>query len=230
MPQQQTVYVVDDNADDRHLLAFELGASGIEAWPFSSAEAFLTKMDDLRPELVLFAVELAPHWSLDFVSSMKARGNDWPLIALCRSCDVALAVETMKCGVIDFLPMPVDKAKLLSAVRAGATVLDARLRESQIREAAQARVAMLTARESSVCQALLGGQPNKVAAYNLGISVRTVEAHRSNIMMKLNVHSIAEVFMLMSQAGLAPHVSDATINLAPRGRRMPHFPAMMSRG
>lgn len=204
MTHQTTVYLVDDDAGDRHYLAFRLGAMGIEAWPFASAESFLASLDNLRPQPLLFAMEGAPHWGADLLACLQRRDLDWPMIAMSRTRDIALAVDTMKMGVVDFLSKPIDEDKLVAAVRCGADLLDKRLEAKQVRRDAEARVTALTVREASICRALLAGQPNKVIAHNLGISIRTVEAHRSNIMMKLSVRSFAEVFMLLTQAGFMP--------------------------
>ena len=226
MTHQTTVYLVDDDAGDRHYLAFRLGAMGIEAWPFASAESFLSNLDGLRPQLLLFAIEAPPHWGAEMARQLQRREVDWPMIALSRSRDVGLAVDTMKMGVLDFLTKPVDEDKLVSAIRAGAGLLDERLEARQVRRSAESRVGSLTAREVSICKALLAGQPNKVIAHNLGISIRTVEAHRSNIMMKLSARNIAEVFLLLTQAGLRP---DPVPVPAPAQRRLPLLTPMMLR-
>lgn len=204
MTHQTTVYLVDDDAGDRHYLAFRLGALGIEAWPFAGPESFLQNLDGLRPQLLLVGVEAAPHGGTELIRHLQRRRLEWPVIALSRSRDVALAVQSMKMGAVDFLCKPVEEEQLVTAVRAGAELLSSRVEAQQVRQEAEARVTALTAREVSICRALLAGQPNKVIAHHLGISIRTVEAHRSNIMMKLSARNIAEVFLLLNQAGLAP--------------------------
>ncbi|HEY0116927.1 MAG TPA: LuxR C-terminal-related transcriptional regulator [Allosphingosinicella sp.] len=226
MTHQTTVYLVDDDAGDRHYLAFRLGAMGIEAWPFAGADSFLANLDGLRPQLLLFAMEAPPHWGAEMVGYLQRRQIDWPMIALSRSRDVGLAVDTMKMGVLDFLSKPVDEEKLVAAIRSGSGLLSERLEASQLKRSAEARVSSLTAREVSICKALLAGQPNKVIAHNLGISIRTVEAHRSNIMMKLSVRSIAEVFLLLTQAGLSPDPVQAP---TPLQRRLPLLTPMLRR-
>lgn len=222
MTHQATAYLVDDDAGDRHHLAFRLGAVGIEAWPFTSAESFLHSLEGLRPQLLLIAVEAPPHGGSDIMSFLKRREIDWPVIALTRSREVDLAVGTMKMGVFDYLTKPVDEERLVASVREGADLLASRLRARQVKSAAEARVTSLTAREISICRALLAGQPNKLIAHHLGISIRTVEAHRSNIMMKLNVRSIAEAFLLLSQAGITPEASPPPA----MSRRLPHLPPL----
>lgn len=224
MTHQTTVYLVDDDAGDRHYLAYRLGALGIEAWPFASPEAFAQNLDGLKPQLLLIAAEAAPHWGAGLIAQLQSRGLDWPIIVLSRSREVSLAVNIMKMGVLDFLSKPVDVENLAAAVRAGAELLDSRLAAHQVRRAAEDRVTGLTSREVSICKALLAGQQNKMIAHCLGISIRTVEAHRSNIMMKLGVRNIAEAFLLLSQAGLAPDPVPAPVQrrlpvLAQRPRR-----------
>jgi len=204
MTHQTTIYLVDDDAGDRHYLAFRLGALGIEAWPFATPDSFLQNIDGLRPQLLLIAAEAAPHWGANLIAQLQRREVDWPVIVLSRTRDITLAVNIMKMGVLDFLSKPVDEEKLVSAVRSGAELLETRLAAHQVRRAAEGRVMALTAREVSICKALLAGQQNKMIAHCLGISIRTVEAHRSNIMMKLGVRNIAEAFLLLSQAGLSP--------------------------
>jgi two-component system response regulator FixJ len=224
MTHQTTVYLVDDDAGDRHYLAFRLGALGIEAWPFASAESFLQNLDGLRPQPLLIGIEAAPHWGSELISQLQRRELDWPIIALSRSRDIALAVRTMKMGAVDFLSKPVEEDQLVCAVRGGAELLTSRLETRQVRRQAEERVTALTAREVSICKALLAGQPNKIIAHHLGISIRTVEAHRSNIMMKLSARNIAEVFMLLNQAGLAPQQVPP-----PAQRRLPLLTPMMRR-
>lgn len=214
MTHQMTVYVVDDDAGDRHHLAFRLGAMGIEAWPFAGAAAFLQNLDALRPQPLLISVDPAPHWSGELISRIRQEDIDWPMIVLSRSCDVELAVGAMKLGAVDFLLKPVDEERLLASVRAAAKSLEIRMEAREIRRAAEARVAALTVREITICKALLAGQPNKTIAHALDISIRTVEAHRGNIMMKLSVSNIAEALVLLLKAGLAPE----PIALRPRRR------------
>lgn len=223
MTHQATVYLVDDDPGDRHYLAFRLGAVGIEAWPFASAEGFLQALEGLRPQLLVIALEAPPHGGRDILSVLKRREIDWPVIALSRNRDVDLAVSSMKMGVFDYLTKPVDEERLVTSVREGADLLASRLHARKVREAAEARVTALTAREISICRALLAGQPNKVVAHHLGISIRTVEAHRSNIMMKLHVRSIAEAFLLLGQAGITP---EATAPPPAMSRRLPHLPLL----
>lgn len=202
MSHQRTVYLVDDDAGDRLYLAFRLGAAGYEAWPFSTAEAFLKSVGGLKPETVLLSADLQSTGGAQLVGELIQRGLDWPVVAMSGRADVETAVEVMKLGALDFLTKPLDEKKLLSSLAHAALALETRVSAAETRRLAQARVGGLTAREIDISLALLSGRPNKVVAHQLGISVRTVEAHRANIMGKLGVRSVAEVYMLLTQAGL----------------------------
>ena len=125
-----------------------------------------------------------------------------PVVALSARREVALAVETMKLGALDFLEKPVSAPALAAALAPAWKALEISVEESEARRSAQERVARLTAREVDISMALLGGWPNKTVAHEFGISVRTVEMHRAHIMAKLGVRSLAEVALLATQAGL----------------------------
>src|SRR4028119_670445 len=137
MTHQTTVYLVDDDAGDRHYLAFRLGALGIEAWPFASAESFLQNLDNLRPQPLLIGVEASPHWGTDLIGHLQRRELDWPIIALSRSRDIALAVRMMKMGAVDFLSKPIDEDQMVAAIRSGAELLTSRLETRQVRRQAE---------------------------------------------------------------------------------------------
>lgn len=202
MSHQRTVYLIDDDPTDRHSLAFQLGNFGIEAWPFVSGTDFLGSLAHLQPQCIILSMEVPQQGGLQFMAELLRRGIDWPVIALSRSCELRTAVEAMKLGAIDFLAKPIDIEALLSALGQGSLTLEQAIRASEARRTAEERVACLTARELDISLALVRGQANKVVAHQLGISVRTVEAHRANIMVKLGVRSLAEMVLLVTQAGL----------------------------
>ncbi len=201
MSHQRTVYLIDDDPQDRHSLAFQLGNLGIEAWPFASGTDFLSSLAHLRPECIILSMEVPHQGGHQLMGELLRRNLEWPVIALSRSAELRPAVEAMKLGAIDFLAKPVDIEALLSALGQASIMLDNALRASETRRLAEERVGCLTARELDISLALICGQANKVVAHQLGISVRTVEAHRANIMMKLGVRSLPELVVLVTQAG-----------------------------
>ena len=203
MQSQITVYLIEEDAGDRRDLAFRLGAAGIETWTFTGASSFLASIGGLEPRPILFAISAAPSAG-DLVTHLRRGGIDWPVVALSRDSDIVLAINLMKQGVLDFLLKPVDEEKLVTAIQSAHELLTDQLAASEVKHTAEMRVKALTPREISICSALLAGQANKVIAYNMGISIRTVEAHRSNIMMKAGTRNFAEVFMLLTRAGVEP--------------------------
>lgn len=225
MSHQSTVYLVDDDAGDRHHIAFRLGAAGYEAWPFASAQAFLDAAARLKPEIILLSADLQPTGGVRLIGDLLDRDLDWPVVAMSKCGDVETAVEVMKLGALDFLCKPLDEDKLRTSLGHAAMALETRVSAAETRRLAQARVGGLTAREIDISLALLSGRPNKVVAHQLGISVRTVEAHRANIMLKLGVRSVAEVYMLLTQAGLT-----TTRSVAPAPTPLPTSPRLLGRG
>ena len=207
MSHQRTVYLIDDDPGDRHTLAFQLGNFGIEAWPFAGGGEFLASLLHLRPECIILSMEVPQQSGLQLMGELVRRGIDWPVIAVSKAPELRTAVEAMKLGAIEYLPKPVDIEALLSALGEAALALENTVLASEKRRTAEERVSCLTPRERDISLALVRGQANKMTAHQLGISVRTVEAHRANIMMKLGVRSLAELVLLITEARLSfmPH-------------------------
>lgn len=202
MSHQLTVYVIDDDLEVRRFLTSHLAAIGAEAWPFASGGEFLEIVDHLTPACVLLDMEMPQRSGLDVLAELVRRGIDWPVIALSARDDLAVAVDAMKLGAVDFLKKPVSAEVLNRALAPAWPALEQSVETNRTRDAAQQRIAKLTPRETDIMAALLRGQANKVVAHQLGISVRTVEMHRAHIMAKLEVRSLAEAALLAGQAEL----------------------------
>jgi two-component system response regulator FixJ len=202
MSHHRTVYVIDRDLATRRSLATHLVAIGAEAWPFASGGELLEIIDHLMPACVLLDLDLQHPGGLDVLREIAARKPDWPVVALSARDEVALAVEAMKLGALDFLAKPAGAAALSAALAPAWKQLEIKTEESEVRRAAQEKVARLTAREVDISTALLGGRPNKTVAHEFGISVRTVEMHRAHILAKLGVKNLAEAAVLATQAGL----------------------------
>ena len=203
MSHHRTVYVIDRDVEARRSLAAHLAMIGSEAWPFAGGAELLAIIDHLMPACVLLDMDGSDPRGLDVLRELGERRPDWPVVALSARDEVALAVEAMKLGALDFLVKPVGAAALAAALAPAWTALQRSVEESEVRRLAQERVARLTAREVDISLALLGGRPNKKVAHELGISVRTVEMHRAHIMAKLGVRTLAEAAVLATQAGLS---------------------------
>jgi two-component system response regulator FixJ len=200
MSHQRTVYVVDHDVETRRSLVINLASIGAEAWPFGGGGEFLEIFGHLMPGCVLLDMD-GPD-GLEVLAALVRRETGWPILAMSGRPDVALAVEAMKLGALDFLEKPVDSAKLSAALLPAWAALQASLEQGEARRVAQDRLARLTARELDISVALFGGRSNKAVAHDLGISVRTVEMHRAHIMAKLGVKSIAEAAVMATHAGL----------------------------
>ena len=201
MSHQRTVYVVDNDLDRRRSLTINLASIGAEAWPFGGGGEFLEILGHLMPGCILLDMDAGD--GLDILADLMRRETGWPILAMSGRPDVALAVEAMKLGALDFLAKPVDAATLDAALLPAWKALEASLEQGEARRVAQDRLARLTARELDISLALFRGRSNKAVAHELGISVRTVEMHRAHIMAKLGIRSIAEAAVMATHAGLA---------------------------
>ena len=202
MSHQRTVYLIDDDAAMRRSLSTQLGDLGIEAWPFAGGAEFVGMLGHLRPSCVILDIEMPHTGGLEVLAELVRNDIDWPVIAVSSRGDLAVAIDAMKLGAVDFLQKPLQRAPLEAALELAFESLERTLEISTARQEAQERVARLTPREIDIGLALLRGMANKSAAHELGISVRTVEMHRAHILEKLAVKSLAEAAVLMTQAGL----------------------------
>jgi len=215
MSHHRTVYVVDRDVEARRSFTAHLGMIGAEAWPFAGGMELLAIVEHLMPACVLLDLDSPPPDGLEVLRELGDQRPDWPVVALSARDEVALAVQAMKLGALDFLVKPVGAAALSAALAPAWDALQRSVEESEVRRSAQERVARLTAREVDISISLLGGRPNKKVAHELGISVRTVEMHRAHIMAKLGVKSLAEAAVLATQAGLIPHSGPAAPDREP---------------
>jgi two-component system response regulator FixJ len=196
------VYLIDDDAATRRSLSAQLAELGIEAWPFAGGAEFVAMLGHLRPSCVILDMEMPHVGGLEVLAELVRLDVDWPVIALSSRGELAVAIDAMKLGAVDFLQKPLERELLESALELAFDSLERTLETSLARQEAQERVSRLTPREVDIGLALLRGMANKSAAHELGISVRTVEMHRAHILEKLSVRSLAEAAVLMTQAGL----------------------------
>lgn len=190
------VYLVDDEGAVRRSVGFMLKTSGYEVEAFDSGEAFLKVAAGLAPGCVLLDVRLGGMDGLAVQEALKGRGIVLPVIIITGHGDVGLAVRAMKAGAVDFLEKPFEKAALLTALDQAQLRNQGRAALDQLAEQARAQLNGLTPRERDVLNGLVEGQSNKVIAYDLGISPRTVEIHRANLMSKLAVNSLSDALKI----------------------------------
>jgi two-component system response regulator FixJ len=202
MSHQRTVYVVDRDLASRRALNSHLARIGAEAWPFVGGAEFLDILDHLMPACVLLDMEAGPG-GLEIIAELAHRRPGWPVVAMSAAPEVAVAVDAMKLGALDFLEKPIEAASLAAALFPAWGSLERSLEQNETRRLAGERLGRLTPRELDIALSLFAGHSNKAVAHLLGISVRTVEMHRAHIMAKLGVKTLAEAAVLATQSGIA---------------------------
>ncbi|AEG50962.1 two component transcriptional regulator, LuxR family [Sphingobium chlorophenolicum L-1] len=196
------IYVVDDDEAIRRSLSFMLKTSGFAVTLFEGGISFLKEAAGLEPGCVLLDVRMPDMDGLAVQRELRARGIMLPVVIMTGHGDIDMAVTAMKAGASDFIEKPFEKAALLGCVEAARQVAVADRGANARAGDARARLNILTDREREVLDGLVEGLPNKTIAYDLGISPRTVEIHRANLMQKLEVKSLAEALRIAFHAGV----------------------------
>jgi len=191
-----TVYVVDDDEAVRDSLQWLLEGNDYRVRCFESAESFLTRFDPREVACLIVDVRMPGMNGLELQDELLHRGCSMPLVFITGHGDVPMAVDTMKKGAIDFIEKPFNEVVLRDLV--DRMLQKARLSADQQQAEASrgALLGRLTARESQVLERIVAGRLNKQIADDLNISIKTVEAHRANIMEKLNVSTVADLLKI----------------------------------
>ena len=192
----KVVHVVDDDDSVRRSVGFMLKTSGYKVKPYASGNELLKDAKALEPGCILLDIRMPGMDGLEVQQGLQDMGISHPVIIMTGHGDVPLSVRAMKAGAIDFIEKPFEKEVLVSAIEDGFAVLNRAGSRRDRSEAAAVRLQILTPRERDVLDGLSQGLPNKTIAYDLGISPRTVEIHRANVMSKLGVRSLSEALRL----------------------------------
>jgi len=202
MPPSNLVHIIDDDDAMRDSLEFLLRTAKIEVRTYDSAAAFLKAMPDGATGCVITDVRMPGLSGIDLLRQLKARGSTIPVIVMTGHGDIQLAVEAMKIGAADFLEKPFDDEALLVSVRAAIDRLQKHAQRDTERADLNNRLASLSVREREVLEGLVAGKANKVIAFDLGISPRTVEIYRAHVMTKMNAGSLSELVRMALLAGV----------------------------
>jgi two-component system response regulator FixJ len=202
LPNRRIIHVVDDDDDVRDSVALLLEASGYEVLTYPSGLDFLETQGAAIPGCILLDIHMPGMDGLEVQRQLTANGVPSPVIVLTGQSDISLAVQAMKNGAFEFLEKPYLNDVLLAAVRDAFGRLEATCEDRAMNADAKLRVAKLTGRETQVMRALLAGLPNKLIAYELDISVRTVEIYRANVMEKLDARSLSTAVRIALAAGV----------------------------
>ncbi|TAJ68912.1 MAG: response regulator [Phenylobacterium sp.] len=194
------VHVIDDDDAVRDSLATLLDASGFSVITYASATAFLEGLDKAPSGCVVTDVQMPVITGLELLRRLSDRLPQFPVIVLTGEADVPMAVEALKNGALDLIEKPYSAATIVAAVRQALTQLEAHSSRNSQRSENAERIAALSAREREVLEGVLKGESNKEIARDLGISPRTVEAYRANLMMKMGAESLSELVRMAIEA------------------------------
>ena len=194
MPSDKAVvHVIDDDEAMRESLAFLLGAVGMEVRTYESALAFLEVARNAEAGCVITDVRMPGLSGVDLLRRLRELKLGIPVIVVTGHGDVPLAVEAMKIGALDFLEKPFDDEVLLASVRSALNQLNQNQKRQAERNEIERRLAALSNRERDVLEGLVSGHANKQIAYDLGISPRTIEIYRANLMTKMQAASLSDL-------------------------------------
>ena len=196
IPKKGTVYVVDDDEAVRDSLQWLLEGSGYRVRSFDSAESFLIRYDPREVACLIVDIRMGGMTGLELQNRLIEGHSPLPIVFITGHGDVPMAVDTMKKGAMDFIQKPFKEAQLLSLVDRMLTHAKDSFADYQMALDRDALLAKLTLRESQVLDRIVAGRLNKQIANDLGISIKTVEAHRANIMEKLGANTVADLLKI----------------------------------
>lgn len=187
------VHIVDDDAAMRDSLAFLLGAEGLKTKIYESGPELLADVNRLEGGCIITDVRMPGMTGIELMRRLTEMGVALPVIIITGHGDVPLAVEAMRGGAIDFIEKPFDDSLFIRSVRNALRSGAERQERAEERAATATRLAMLSNRELQVLEGLVAGHANKVIAFDLGISPRTVEVYRANLMTKMRADSLSDL-------------------------------------
>ena len=209
MSTEMMVHVIDDDDAARDSLAFLLESADIPVETYASGAAFLAVAPGLSDGCIVTDVRMPEINGIELLKRLKAQAITLPVIVITGHADIALAVEAMKSGAIDFMEKPFDDETMLRAVRAAFARQGKTREQGQERAAIRQRLAVLSNREQQVLQGLVAGHANKRIAHDLDISPRTVEIYRAHVMTKMGASSLSELVRMALVAGDGSEVPPA---------------------
>lgn len=197
------VHVIDDDEGVRSSLAFLLDCSEIATRTYESAVQFLKAVPTMEHGCIITDVRMPEMNGLELVAKLKAMGVADPVIVITGHADVPMAIQAMHAGVSDFIEKPFSDEAILIAVRAALAEQQSKGELERERDLFQQRLATLSGREREVMEGLIEGKANKVIAFDLDISARTVEVYRANAMTKMAARTLSELVRMVMIARLA---------------------------
>ena len=204
IPKRGTVYVVDDDEAVRDSVQWLLEGQDFRVRCFESAEVFLARYDPREVACLIVDIRMDGMSGLELQDRLLERKSPLPIAFITGHGDVPLAVDTMKKGAMDFIQKPFKEEQLITLVERMLEQARANFSEQQQSASREALLAKLTGREAQVLERIVAGRLNKQIADDLGISIKTVEAHRANIMEKLGANTVADLLKIALKQAPAP--------------------------
>lgn len=203
MPSEPVVHIVDDDEGVRGSLSFLLGCSEIATRTYESAAQFLKAVPVMEHGCIITDVRMPEMSGMELVAKLKSMGVTDPVIMITGHADVPMAIQALHAGVSDFIEKPFSDEAILMAVRTALARQQSRGEIELERDEIRRRLATLSGREREVMEGLIEGKANKVIAYDLEISARTVEVYRANVMTKTDARTLSELVRMVMIARLA---------------------------
>lgn len=202
MPTSRFVHVIDDDDALRDSLRFLLTSAKFDVATYESATAFLATLPRIKGGCIVTDVRMPQLSGIELLRRLKSMSIELPVIVMTGHGDVALAVDAMKEGAIEFLEKPFDDEVLLRAVHLALDRYGKEAKKDAEKTQIRARLNSLSQREREVLEGLIAGHPNKIIASDLKISPRTVEIYRAHVMTKMDANSLSELVRMGLLAGL----------------------------
>jgi len=200
----ETVFIVDDDEAMRDSLTWLLEGNGYQVRSFNSAEQFLSAYDASQVSCLILDVRMPGMSGPELQERMIAENIDIPIVFITGHGDVPMAVRAMKAGAVDFIEKPFSDTLILDGVKRALAAANRTSADNELAAAAEARLKELTPREREVLDRLVLGRANKVIAFELDISPRTVEIHRARVMEKMQAESLSHLVRLALAAKIHP--------------------------
>lgn len=191
------IYIVDDDEAMRSSLSFLMKANGYRCKTFCDASDFLENADLSQAAVGVFDIRMPGMTGLELFDTLKEKDQLIPIVFVTGHGDVPMAVEAIKNGALDFILKPFDDQELLGHIKDAVDSMTANRERQVLKETALERLATLTDRENQVMEMVVAGNANKVIAFDLEVSQRTVEIHRANVMQKMGCRSLAQLVRMV---------------------------------
>ncbi|MDY0959460.1 response regulator [Sphingomonas sp. CFBP8993] len=196
------MHVVEDEAGFRMAIADLIETIGFRANPFHDGCDFLDALDGCVPGLILLDIQMPHRSGFEVMAELSQRACDWPIIAMTAYGDIPMAVQAMRLGAYDFVQKPITPDRLKHLLPRALDDWATRETVRSSEEVARRQIRALTPREHDVLMALSAGKQNKSVAFDLGLSVRTVEMHRAKMLARLSVKSVQEAVALLALSSI----------------------------